>query len=310
MSSDSTSLPLVSIISINYNYPDVTAEMLQSLREATYPNIEIIIVDNASTKGDASVLKEQFPEIVFISSDENLGFAGGNNLGIQKAKGKYIMLLNNDTEVEPGFLEPLVEILEKDPTIGAVSPKIHFYHTPNTFQYAGYTPLSQYTVRNGGIGYRELDKGQYDEDRETAFAHGAAMMVPMKVIKKVGMMTELYFLYYEELDWGQRIKDAGYKIYYAHQSKIFHKESIATGKASPLKIHYLNRSRIIFMRRNIHGITYLVSLLYLMCISIPKNILTFTIRREWKLLSAYFKAIRWHLKHPGAKSVNVNFDLK
>jgi len=280
--------------------------MLASLRKITYPNIEIIIIDNASMQGDASVLKKQFPEIIFIQSGNNLGFAGGNNLGIKMAKGKYVMLLNNDTEVAPDFLEPLVEKMEGDPTIGAVSPKIHFFHSPNTFQYAGYTPLNKYTIRNGGIGYREPDNGQYDNDYETAFAHGAAMMVPMHVIREVGMMAELYFLYYEELDWGQRIKDAGYKICYVHKSKIFHKESIATGKASPLKIHYINRSRIIYMRRNVHGPTYLISLFYLMFISVPKNILTLSVKREWKLLNAYLKAIKWHIMHLSGKSVREN----
>jgi len=134
--------PLVSIITINYDQSRITCELLNSLKGITYPEVEIIVVDNASPTDDPGIIKDSFPEIVFIPSEKNLGFAGGNNLGIRVAKGKYILLLNNDTEVDPGFIEPLVAKLESDPLIGAVSPKIRFHHTPDTIQFAGYSPLT------------------------------------------------------------------------------------------------------------------------------------------------------------------------
>jgi GT2 family glycosyltransferase len=302
--------PLVSIISINYNAPEVTAEMLRSLRGVTYPKIEIIIVDNASTKGDVDQLKVDFPEIILIKSSENLGFAGGNNLGIRKSKGEFILLLNNDTEVDSGFLEPLINKFQSDQSIGAISPKIYFYHIPNMIQYAGVSPINKYTTRSTGWGFTKIDEGQFDEDKESYFAHGAAMLVPREVIKKVGLMAEIYFLYYEEMDWGQRIRNAGYKIYYVHNSVVYHKESVSTGKESPLKTYYMNRGRIIYMRRNVKGFDLLIAFLYQNLIAIPKNLVFYLIKGNLKLFDAYYRAVLWNIKNVQNKEIFKNPSLE
>lgn len=289
--------PLVSIITINYNHSDVTAECLDSLQKISYPHIEIIVVDNASPNEDSSWLQEKYPYIKYLKSKENLGFAGGNNLGIKQSKGEYILLLNNDTEVAPDFLEPLVNKCRENPDTGAVSPKVLYHHTPDMLQYAGFTPIHKLTVRNHAVGFNQTDKGQFDEDAKTYYAHGAAMMVPREVIKEVGLMADIFFLYYEELDWGYRIREAGNHIYYVHNSVIYHKESVSTGFYSPLQVYYLNRSRILYMRRNTHGLNFLMALFYLVFISVPKNYITFFIKRKFPLLRAYHKAIKWHLKN-------------
>jgi GT2 family glycosyltransferase len=301
--------PLVSIISINYNAPEVTAEMLRSLRGVTYPKIEIIIVDNASTKGDVDQLKEDFPEIILIKSSENLGFAGGNNLGIRKSKGEFILLLNNDTEVDSGFLEPLINKFQSDQSIGAISPKIYFYHIPNMIQFAGISPINKFTTRNTGWGFAKMDEGQFDEDKESYFAHGAAMLVSREVIKKVGLMAEIFFLYYEEMDWGQRIRDAGYKIFYVHNSVVYHKESVSTGIESPLKTYYMNRGRIIYMRRNVKGFDLLIAFLYQNFIAIPKNLVFYLIKGKLNLFKAYFHAILWNVKNLRNKEIFFNPSL-
>lgn len=289
--------PLVTIITVVYGQLEVTADMLESLLNITYPNIQVIVVDNASPNCTPKTLKERFPSIYLIENQQNLGFAGANNIGIRKAKGKYVLLLNNDTIVDRCFLEPLVAKFESNDRIGAVSPKIRFFSAPDTIQFVGMTPMNPYSISNQSIGYCSKDIGQYENDQKTNFAHGAAMMVPTKVIKEVGLMSDIYFLYYEELDWGLRIRNAGYEIFYVHNSLIYHKESMTTGVMSPLKIYYLNRSRILYMRRNIHGLTFVVSLLYLILISIPKNVLLRLVKGEFKLLSAYFKAIGWHIRN-------------
>lgn len=290
--------PLVSVITVNYNHPEVTCALLASLRNISYPNIEVIVIDNASPDDDPSMIPENYPEVVFLRSKENLGFAGGNNIGTRIAKGKYVLFINNDTEVEPGFLEPLVEKCESDSEIGGVSPKIRFYYKPDTIQYAGFTPINPYTIRSKGIGHGEKDLGQYNHDRLTPFVHGAAMMIPLEVIRKVGMMAESYFLYYEELDWGARIRRAGYKLSYVSNSSILHKESVSTGKLSPFKTFYMNRSRLLYLRRNVSGFTFLVAILFQVFVSVPKNLLTYLVKGEWKHLSAYSRAIRWHILHP------------
>jgi GT2 family glycosyltransferase len=246
---------------------------------------------------DPSIIRQSYPEVIFIQNEENLGFAGGNNVGARVANGKYLLFINNDTEVEPGFLEPLVLKCESDPAIGGVSPKIRFYHSPDTLQYTGFTPINPYTLRSRGLGHGARDYGQFDKDTMTPYIHGAAMMVPMNVVKKVGMMAENYFLYYEELDWGARIRRCGYHLWYVHNSLVFHKESISTGKMSPLKTYYINRARWLYLRRNVSGFSFLIAVLFQLFVSIPKNGLSFLLKGEIEHLKAYGKALSWHLRH-------------
>ena len=298
--------PLVSIIAVSYDHPEVTCQMLDSLRKITYSPVEIIVVDNASPNDDVSVIPESFPEIHFIQSKENLGFAGGNNLGIRIAKGKYVLLLNNDTEVDPGFLEPLVAKFESDAKAGAASPKIKFFHTPDTLQFAGLSPINPYTIRSRGYGFGVKDTGQFDQDSLTNFVHGAAMMVPMETIHKVGLMAESYFLYYEELDWATRIKSAGYNLWYIHNSVIFHKESVSTGKLSPLKVYYMNRARLLYLRRNITGFAFIVAIMYQLFVSIPKNALQYLVKGETDKFKAYHKAVMWHFHNMFSKNIHSN----
>lgn len=289
--------PLVSIITINYNESNVTLDMLESARNLTYSNYEIIVVDNASPNDNPDIIKEKYPEVVLIKSLENLGFAGGNNLGVKQAKGAYLLFINNDTIVPPDFIQPLVETLQNDENIGMVSPKIKFHWDPSLIQYAGYTPMNHWTIRNNSIGYHQKDDGTYDKPGETQSIHGAAMMVPRTVVDKVGMMTEVYFLYYEEHDWAEMIKRGGYKIYYQPKSYILHKESISTGKFSPLKTYYISRNRILFARRNFKPFQLVVSMLFQSLVSVPKNSLKFLVKREFEHLRAFWRAIGWNLTH-------------
>lgn len=288
--------PLVSIITINYNESKVTLEMLASLKGLTYPNYEVIVVDNASPSDNPDIIKEIYPNIQLIKSETNLGFAGGNNLGVKAAKGEYLLFVNNDTELPSNFIEPLVNTLANDSTIGMVSPKIKYHWNKELIQYAGYNPMNHWTIRNSAVGSMQKDDGSFDIASETASVHGAAMMVPKRIVEEVGMMTEIYFLYYEEHDWAEMIKRAGYKIYYQPKSYILHKESLSTGKFSPLKTYYISRNRILFARRNFKPIQLAVSLLFQTCISIPKNALTFLMKREFEHLSAFCRAISWNLK--------------
>ncbi len=301
-----TNYPLISIITVNYNHSEVTLEMIESLNKISYPNIEVIVVDNCSPDDDPKIIKRKYPNVILVENPINYGFAAGNNYGLMRARGEYVMLLNNDTVVTENFIEPLLDKLEQNPGIGVVSPKIRYFHTPDTIQYAGYTEINPITMRNFSIGFNQKDKGQYDKDRETAYAHGAAMMVPMEVIKKIGLMSYIFFLYYEEADWCARIKQAGYKIFYVHDSLVYHRESISTGRLSALKIYYLNRNRIVFMRRNIHGKDFYLGILYQLMVAIPKNAFKFLIKGKLKLFHAYYRAIGWHIKNFFSKEVHEN----
>ena len=140
--------PLISVISVNYNGYALTCAMVESLRRHVTSPLEIIVVDNGSARDEAAMLRERYPEIKALRSERNLGFAGGNNLGFAAATGDYLLLLNNDTEVEDDTLHYLCETLAGNPAIGAVCPKIRFFAPPRHIQFAGYTPLTHVTLRN------------------------------------------------------------------------------------------------------------------------------------------------------------------
>ncbi len=290
----SNNFPLVSIISVNYNQFEVTFDFLKSLRKITYPNYEVIIVDNASKEDPTKEINKQFPEVKLIISKENLGFAGGNNLGIRTAKGKYFMMLNNDTEVDPGFLEPLVQKMENDQKIGMVGSKVRFYYKPEIIQYAGATPMTKYTATSYFIGYGQKDKGQFDKVCSTSFASGAAMMTSRKICEDVGLMAEFFFLYYEELDWQERIRKAGYKIYFVPESLIYHKESISVGKASALQAYWQTRNRLLLIRRNFSSFNVFISIIYITFISTPYRFFKYLLQMRFRSIKVHFIAIGWH----------------
>ncbi|RSK43086.1 glycosyltransferase family 2 protein [Hymenobacter rigui] len=292
-----STLPLVSIVSVNYNQPAVTCRLLASLRGLTYPNYEILVVDNGSPTADPGPIAAQFPEVQLIRSAQNLGFAGGNNLALPAACGKYILFLNNDTEVEPGLLEPLVQLFETNARAGIASPKIRYYYSANRLiQYAGCRGISPWTGRGRTIGSREADHGQYDASRRTGLAHGAAMMLPRAVIQHVGLMPEQYFLYYEEHDWCQMVQRAGYECHYVGSTTVHHKESVSIGRASVLQTHYMFRNRLLFMRRNLRGGQFWVSVLYFLLLAVPRHTLRFALARQADHLQAMWRGLAWHLR--------------
>ena len=287
--------PLVSIITLNWNGLQVTIDLLHSIQQHnTYSHCEVIVVDNASKEDPTSSLKAIYPDATVLRTEENLGFSGGNNVGIRAAKGDYLFIINNDTEFTPGLIEGLLEVFDKNPDAGVVSPKFHYFYSKGTIEYAGYKSVNMFTGRNGMVGCREKDEGQYNEMRITNYAHGGAMMVPKKVVDEVGLLHEPFFLYYEEFDWCNQIKNKGYKIYYQPKSLIYHKESMTTGKSSPLKTFYITRNRILFMRRNAPLPGLFVFLLYFSFFTIPKNTLQFLLKKQKDHLRSFWKGILWH----------------
>ena len=280
-----------SIITINYNGLKDTCELIDSITFAD--DIEVIVVDNASKEDEASIIASRYPQVKVIRSDKNLGFAGGNNLGIKAAKGKYLFFINNDTLLKHKIsdIRHLVNRLELDEAIAVVCPKIRFSWDNNPIQFAGYTPLSRFTMRNHSIGFGEEDMGQYDIAHTTPYAHGAAMMVKREAIDKVGLMPECYFLYYEELDWSMMFTRAGYKIWYDPACTIFHKESQATGQNSPLKTYYLTRNRLLFVKRNIQGLHKYITYTYLLFVVALRDISRYIFHRQINMASATIKGI-------------------
>lgn len=296
---------IISIITINYNGLKDTCELMETL-PLDDTSIEVIVVDNASRQDEASVIEQRYPQVKVIRSSENLGFAGGNNLGIEVSCGKYLYFINNDTllslqgnavaNTKHGMqpeLRYLVERLESDPQIGMVCPKIRFTWGDNLIQFAGYTPLSRVTLRNNAIGFNESDYGQYDTAHPTPYGHGAAMMVRREAIDKAGMMPTCFFLYYEELDWSMMIRRAGYTIWYEPASTIYHKESQTTGQASPLRTYYITRNRLFFVQRNSPLPWRYLSYLYLIFVAGLKAILKDLLTKRSDLARATLRGL-WH----------------
>ncbi|MDQ2753542.1 MAG: glycosyltransferase family 2 protein [Bacteroidota bacterium] len=296
MKTETTGQPLVSIITVNYNTAEVTLQLLQSLQVITYTNVEIIVVDNASAQ-DASCIQKEYPHIIFIQNKTNEGFAGGNNRGIKIAKGEIIFLLNNDTEVDSSFIEPIVNLFKEDSTIGIVSSKLIYYHSDKTIQYAGGTGINPFTARGKFIGCGEKDNGQYNQPAKTHLAHGAAMAIHRKVFDKIGLLPEMYFLYYEELDFSEHAQRAGFAIWCQPKSVVFHKESMSVGKMSSLKVYYQNRNRLLFIRRNIFGMKGLISRLFFITISVPAGIIKYSLRGKWNLAFKIWQGLLWNFKY-------------
>ena len=296
----------LSIITVNYNGLKDTCELMDTL-PLDDTSLEVIVVDNASKNDDATIIAQRYPQVKVIRSEKNLGFAGGNNLGIKAARGKYLFFINNDTllykEVEReewkekgDVFRPLIDRLESSSKIGVVCPKIRFTWADSPIQFAGYTPLSSVTMRNRSIGFGEKEQGQYNAPHPTPYAHGAAMMVKHETIEKAGMMPENYFLYYEELDWSAMIRRAGYEIWYEPAFTIFHKESQATGQHSPLRTYYITRNRLVFVSRNVQTPIKYISYLYLMVLVGGRDIIKYALQGNGSLSRAVIKGIYHFIK--------------
>ena len=279
-----------SIITINYNGLADTCALIETI--PFNEDMEVIVVDNASDHQEADTIAERFPLVKVIRSDRNVGFAGGNNLGIQAAQGTYLFLVNNDTVFKDFNISALIDRLESSSDIGIVCPKIRFAWDKNPIQFAGYTMLSKVTMRNRSIGYGEDDHGQYETAHPTPYAHGAAMLVKREAIDKVGLMPECYFLYYEEIDWSMMFTRAGYQIWYEPKCTIYHKESQAAGQDSPLRTYYITRNRLLFVRRNRRGILRGLSYAYLTAVVAPRDMLRHITKGRFNLAKATYKGLR------------------
>ena len=279
----------LSIITINYNGLKDTCELIESI--PFNDEMEVIVVDNASKVDEANIISERYPQVKVIRSHQNLGFAGGNNLGIKEAKGRYLLLINNDTYFKEFNIEALIERLESYDKIGIVCPKLRFAWGKNPIQFAGYTPLSNITVRNQAIGFGEEDYGQYDYAHPTPYAHGAAMLIKRKALEKVGLMPECFFLYYEEIDWSMMFTRAGYEIWYDPVCTVYHKESQTTGQNSPLRTYYITRNRLLLVKRNYTGINKYLSYIYLIGLVATRDIIKYSLQGRLDLVKALCKGI-------------------
>jgi GT2 family glycosyltransferase len=257
----------VAIVTVNFNTEKDTLALLDSIEKVKKSLFvaDVIVVDNGSK--EKLIIPQAFKEkVIFIRSEDNLGFSGGFNLGIKEGLHRgadYVLIVNNDTLMFPEMIENLLKVLQKNPKAGITTPKIYFakgheFHKSRykenelgkVFWYAGgSTDWANITTIHRGVD--EVDKGQYDEEEKTEFASGCCMLIRKEVFEKVGMFNEKYFLYYEDADFNERVKNAGFDIYYVPSAVLVHVNAASTGgSGSALQDYYTTRNRMKF------GLTY------------------------------------------------------
>lgn len=221
----------VAVILVNWNGREVTLDCLRSLRAVRSHALHVLVVDNASTDGSVEAIQLNFPEAEILQQSSNLRFAGGNNAGIKRAlelNAEYILLLNNDTVVDPSVVQALVGRMDADQQCGMVAPKIYYYDRPEVLWFAG-AKVSFWTGTMRHIGIREVDCGQHDRARETDYATGCCTLIRSSVVRAAGVLDESYFMYGEDADWSMRVKRAGYTVWYEPEGKVWHKLSVSAG---------------------------------------------------------------------------------
>lgn len=246
-----SNLPQVVIIVLNWNGLNDTLECLESLSRLDYPVYEVMVVDNGSSDGSVSVIRERFPFVTVIENGENLGYVGGNNIGLRHVLAQgvdYALLLNNDTEVAPASLRLLVGAAEADPAVGIAGPTIYYYDQPQVIWSAG-GAIDWRRGQTWMVGLNERDEGQFgQEPREVDFVTGCALLVKRAVLEQVGLLDERFFAYYEETEWCVRARRAGFKVVHVPRAHIWHKISPVAQADSPLVHYYMTRNRLLFLK--------------------------------------------------------------
>jgi len=263
----------VSIIILNWNGLKDTVECLESLKKITYPNYKVVVVDNRSIGDDVARLRHGFGDYIhIIENDKNYGYTGGNNIGMRYClahlQPDYLLVLNNDIVVAPDFLNHLVDAAEADPAVGIAGPKVYYYDYPNCIQSAGAT-INMWTGQVTSIGCKQVDRGQYDNQREVDYVSGSCLLIRKNVVQRVGMFDESYFCYWDETDYCTRVRKAGHKIMYVPQARIWHKNPMKEkiwqktpgGRSTDLPYYYSARNNFRFMRKHASRRQYLTFLI-------------------------------------------------
>lgn len=261
-------MKLIYIVLVNYNGYKDTIECINSLKKISYKNYKIVIVDNASSDDSLNILKQEINDCVIIESEKNLGFAGGNNLGIKYAldhNAYYIMLLNNDTLVEMDFLDNMLNSFNKDDRIGLVGCKIMYYPEKNIIWYGG-GYIDWFKFIGAHYEMRQVDRGQCDKEKEIDFMTGCCMLIKKEVFEKIGLLPEDYFMYFEDVDFCMKVKNAKYKIWYNPKAVIYHKVGLSSGgEESCFSIEWCTRNRFVFMNKyknNVSRFNFTLSKIY------------------------------------------------
>jgi GT2 family glycosyltransferase len=286
-----TKLPQVTIIVLNWNGLNDTLDCLESLGQLDYKNYKVVVVDNGSVDGSVPVIRERFPGVTIVENGENLGYAGGNNVGLRYAMAQgadYALLLNNDTVVDPAFLRVLVDEVQAEPAVGIAGPTIYYHERPDVIWSAG-GAIDWQRGSTRMVGLDEWDEGQFGaEPRPVDFVTGCAMLVRRAVMEQVGLLDERFFAYYEEAEWCVRAARAGYKILHVPLARMWHKISPSTQADSPLVHYYMTRNRLLFLRAAGAGLR---AWLHTLIAEYLRTLISWSLRPRWRCKQAQRRAM-------------------
>ena len=248
--------PKVAIVILNWNGVRHLRQFLPSVLTSIYPNLEIIVGDNASTDGSVAFLKQEYPAIKIIQNDDNYGFTGGYNKVLAQVDADYFILLNSDVEVKPGWIEPVIKLMESDPAIAAAAPKILAFNQKTHFEHAGaaggFIDHFGYPFCRGRMFYEiEEDKGQYQQSGEVFWATGAALFIKKHCWQEAGGFDDRFFAHMEEIDLCWRLKNIGYKIMYCAESEVFHLGGGTLNAENPFKTYLNFRNNLLLLQNNL-----------------------------------------------------------
>ncbi|MFQ5823394.1 MAG: glycosyltransferase family 2 protein [bacterium] len=296
-----TNHPLVSVIVLNYNGRKFLEACFRSLVKTSYPNFEIILLDNNSTDDSVFYTKQNYKQVKIIQTDYNGGYSRAYNISFEKANGKYFVLLNNDVKVEPNWLEFLVKAAEADEKIGALQPKILSMIDAGYFEYAGASGgfMDKYGypyLRGRVFNTIEKDHGQYDDEVEVFWTSGAAMFLRAEALQKSNVLDEDFVHHMEEIDLCWRLHLVGYKLKVIPSAKIYHYAGATIKPDSFMKIYWNFRNSVFMLFKNL-GRKNLVKILFIRYLLDLLALLISLIKFDFKTFYAIVKAYWWLVFH-------------
>lgn len=312
-------LPLVSVIILNYNGKKFLDDCFSSVLESTYPNVETMMLDNASTDDSVAYTRAKYPAVKIVENPHNNGYSNGYNLSFKHAKGKYFVLLNNDVKVAKDWLEPLVEAAEQDEEIAALQPKLVSMIDPSNFEYAGASGgmMDRYGypfTRGRLFDHMEKDEGQYDDETEIFWASGAALFLRADVIKNCGDLDADFVHHMEEIDFCWRMHLAGYKIKVVPKSLVLHYGGATISPDSYKKMYWNHRNSTFMLFKNVGAENFYRILFmkwWLDFITISTSFLKLDFKRTRAVISGHFWLFfHWGLIARKRKEVQSNRKVK
>ncbi|MFC1484653.1 glycosyltransferase family 2 protein [Candidatus Neomarinimicrobiota bacterium] len=294
--------PGFSVVIPNYNGLVYLRDCFNSLRKSNYPNLEIIMVDNGSTDESVTFVEQNYPEVMIIRSETNLSYSGGSNLGIQHATGEYVVLLNNDTEVTTGWLDPLLEEFQSNSQLAACQPKILSMSDHTMFEYAGAAggfmdPLGYPFLRGRIFDTLEKDEGQYDDSIDLFWTSGAAMAIRKQVLDESGLLDEDFVLHMEEIDLCWRMHLLGHQLSIRPDAVIYHHGGGTLGAEKMSKMYYNHRNSVFMLFKN-YSLKRLLLVFPIRFLLDMTLIVKSALALDWKRALAVIKAYLWLITHP------------